>query len=345
MAEYLAKTRRFLIVATISFMPVVGLAGIEDGLLAYYPLDGNADDASGNNHHGIEGGSVTYEQGIVGDAAHFGGGEEIRMSNFFPFTSTGAPLSITLWMKTTTTKEVAGIVSHYKACSYTPDTHFHMTLYNYAPSQNFNLLVQRIPHIGITTPRTVVADGEWHHVALTFLNGTGSLYVDGSLAGQSTNASTTNFDRNMDIVLGSFHTSVCPQDHHFVGDLDDVRFYDRALADSEIEQLYSRAEDADGDGYFAPGPDCNDSDPTINPDAYEIPGNVIDENCDGDIGDCDPCQEWKNHGQYVRCVAHAVEDLVNAGYVTEDEGDEIVSSGARTDIGKKGYTPIECVVP
>jgi hypothetical protein len=38
--------------------------------------------------------------------------------------------------------------------------------------------------------------------------------------------------------------------------------------------------DQDGDGFFA-GQDCNDLDPAIRPGAVELPGNAVDENCDG----------------------------------------------------------------
>ena len=47
--------------------------------------------------------------------------------------------------------------------------------------------------------------------------------------------------------------------------------------------------DADGDGYVAgtdPGQDCDDTNPDIHPDAVEICGNAVDENCDGSA---DPC--------------------------------------------------------
>jgi Putative metal-binding motif len=38
--------------------------------------------------------------------------------------------------------------------------------------------------------------------------------------------------------------------------------------------------DQDRDGFFA-GQDCNDLDPAIRPGAVEVPGNAVDENCDG----------------------------------------------------------------
>lgn len=92
--------------------------------------------------------------------------------------------------------------------------------------------------------------------------------------------------------------------------------------------------DLDEDGYLS-CEECNDENPDINPDAIELPGNYIDENCDGDLGACDPNNDWKNHGQYVRCVAHDTEYLVEQGLITQEEGDQLVSSAAKSDVGKK----------
>lgn len=43
---------------------------------------------------------------------------------------------------------------------------------------------------------------------------------------------------------------------------------------------------------------------------------------------------WKNHGQYVRCVALLIGDLTSLGELTEDEADGVVSGAARSAVGK-----------
>ncbi len=51
----------------------------------------------------------------------------------------------------------------------------------------------------------------------------------------------------------------------------------------QLVRLVRLAIDRDGDGYSAVlgGPDCDDANPLVNPLATEIPGNAIDEDCDG----------------------------------------------------------------
>jgi len=93
--------------------------------------------------------------------------------------------------------------------------------------------------------------------------------------------------------------------------------------------------DDDSDGFMICDNDCDDADAEINPDTYELPGNIIDENCDGSLGDCDPNSGWRNHGQFLRCVAHETDALIEIGVLTEEAGDALISSAAQSDVGKK----------
>lgn len=86
--------------------------------------------------------------------------------------------------------------------------------------------------------------------------------------------------------------------------------------------------DADGDGVLDDADMC--------PETEE--GAVVDEvGCSGAqrvANECPADGEYKNHGKYVSCVAHAAEALLEDGLITEEEKDAIVSAVAKSDVGK-----------
>ncbi|HUS33442.1 MAG TPA: choice-of-anchor K domain-containing protein [Kofleriaceae bacterium] len=61
--------------------------------------------------------------------------------------------------------------------------------------------------------------------------------------------------------------------------------------------------------------------------------------CIGDEVACppDPCpcdSDWKNHGEYVSCVAHYTQDLVKAGSLSHQDRASIVSAAGQSSCGK-----------
>jgi len=98
--------------------------------------------------------------------------------------------------------------------------------------------------------------------------------------------------------------------------------------------------DFDGDGY---GDVCDsdiDNDGVIG-GADDCPMTITGEVIDADgcsVNDLSPCEnqnKWKNHGAYVRSVAHTSEDFVAAGLITEVEKDTIVSTAGSSSCGAK----------
>src|SRR5262249_27064169 len=54
--------------------------------------------------------------------------------------------------------------------------------------------------------------------------------------------------------------------------------------------------------------------------------------CAGPFGTTEP---WKNHGQFVSCVAHTAENFVGAGLITAAQKDALTSAAGQSSCGKQ----------
>lgn len=97
---------------------------------------------------------------------------------------------------------------------------------------------------------------------------------------------------------------------------------------------------------FAPAPDADiDGDGVSNTSdvcGLTRPGDPVDPATGCSIAQLCPCEAprgmtvpWRNHGQYVSCVANSAESFVEQELITEAQKDVIVSGAAGSVCGRK----------
>ena len=89
--------RQILLCLSISLLSLNFADAVEKGLVAYWAMDGNAKDASGNGHDGIVQGAK-FVDGVVGKSAEFDGGAAWINGGRKPSLEV-SPMSCTFWMR------------------------------------------------------------------------------------------------------------------------------------------------------------------------------------------------------------------------------------------------------
>jgi len=216
--------------ATKSF-DVSVLPEIQVGLKAHYPFEGELQDATGRQSAGSvtgdridnTGGSITYADGVVGQAAVFDGNSGIRLPNGL---IVGNQYTVSLWIHPTEltqfTTTFFGARDSNNWVSIVPDGPIdHQTMVWSGSSRWYDG----------TSGMTVDTD-EWTHVALTVDKGTVRFYVNGEQK-----FSGTNFPDVFTSSGSNFSLGVNWWDPPFQGMIDELRIYDGVLDQSEIAEL------------------------------------------------------------------------------------------------------------
>jgi len=197
-------------------------------LMAWYKFDGNANDSSGNGRHGTATGAPTYTAGKFGQAITLDGSSYVVITGYKGILGGGA-FSITAWVKSTSTGDVTMVNWGTQVGGQRVDFRLYQGRL-------------RVEHGGGNLQaNTVLADGQWHHVAVTVTQNAPisypnvKLYLDGKDDSQTTtDPSTFNIVANVDVNIGRRGTN---NDRVFPGSLDDVRIYDKALSQAEIATI------------------------------------------------------------------------------------------------------------
>ncbi|MEK8018025.1 MAG: LamG domain-containing protein [Candidatus Parabeggiatoa sp.] len=234
--------------AVLSMALIMGLswfpgakADLNDGLVAYYPFDGNANDASGNGNDGTEHGGIEYIDGVIGNAVSLDGIDDyiqVPLNDTLKFNPNKASFSIVAWAKPKSANDTDG-----RGCQMTivpiVDTY---TFYLY----NGGLGVKRdYNHQGGVGSERIWDEDNWHLFVGTWDVGsdsiTGKTYVDGELEGTARQEIIPNGSYPWrGLYMGATqHCTSWSQLSYGEADLDEVRIYNRPLSECEIQSLYT----------------------------------------------------------------------------------------------------------
>lgn len=216
-------------VATVLLSLLAGnaVADLNDGLIAYYPFDGNALDASGNGNHGtVYGATLTEDRfGNPNSAYNFDGvNDYIETSTHFGYTT----FTIDAWIYLNEYRCYSGIVDGY---------HNQWEVVMNCPSGNKLEFTQwKIEgNYNDHTSLQSLSLQSWYHVIIIIDGIKGTFYLNGSKDSLFTMSSLPLAGVEKFIIGSSL--SGAPQ--YFKGIIDDLHIYNRVLSDCEIEKLYS----------------------------------------------------------------------------------------------------------
>ena len=202
-----------------------------NGLVGWWPFNGNANDESGNGNNGsyVTGVNPTSDRnGASNSAMGFSGQGSITLSNL---PTTGSQdFTIAGWLSTSN----ASTARKGIAC-WGQDIPWQGTYFFVNP--NGKLAFDFAYNAGPTSTASV-NDAQWHFVSVTNNNGFIQLYVDGVPNGQGMQMSPPNISGNTKSI-GS-NLSGGGTQNNFAGKLDDIAIWDRALTSSEIQNIYNQ---------------------------------------------------------------------------------------------------------
>ena len=245
----------------------LGWAGLNDGLVAFYPFNGNAEDLSGHGRHGtVVGATPTADEaGLANGAFAFDGVDDyIDLGPTWPDMER---MSVVMRLFIPARDRMACIFVDTQDLSLKMDESDRIKLV--AKKNGAGLVHGFILYESLESQQPFSITGRWIHLAWVMTEDHSTIYVDG-IARRRYYESGSNVGAH-DIWVGATYSWPSPQAREcWEGKISSLMIYDRALADTEIEMLFQLS-----DTQFSNGGSDTGSEETclyVDDDAWSDPG-------------------------------------------------------------------------
>ncbi len=225
------KNLNCILIALMVLFIITGsvFAGLNDGLVAYYPFNGNANDESGNGNHGDTTGHAptlaTDRFGNENSAYSFDGIDDYIQVPNSPTIDSIDQITVSLWIKPESEAPYYfpyAIIEKYGSWDLGQrqrDLHWG---FKYSPDSfidhwTFDLELDK-----------------YYHFVMTYNENEMRIYINNTLDTTITQTGTISPSDN-DLYIGE---NTFGGDYYYDGVIDDIRIYNRALTKSEIDSLY-----------------------------------------------------------------------------------------------------------
>jgi len=258
--------KKISLICTIWFVTLcVGtvFADLNDGLVAHYPFKGGANDESGNENNGIVHNAILSEDrfGNEDSAYYFDGIDDyIKIAHSDSLNLT--VYTVAIWCKTDSTTSPVAVVAKGESGD-TDKMEYSLFIKDKKAFSWYELSDDT--DIEITSENSIVVENWFFLTVVRDENDEYKIYIDGSLEKNKSDTKSPA-KTSSPIYLGVRTNKDSIFQDYFKGKLDDLYIYNRALTDSEVQQLFQNENhtscaifDLDNDGVPNEWDECNDT--------------------------------------------------------------------------------------
>ncbi|MDA7679797.1 hypothetical protein N8622_00905 [bacterium] len=203
---------------------------LENGLVAYYPFNGNANDESGNGNEGEVNGATLAEDrfGGAGKAYSFDGGDYIDIGDKLPDATT---VTVSAWINQADGKRAVVFSDSDNQIGNDFILSVSKNAVGIRADKSGALLgAGTIPYHGYTSVGASLTEGSWSMLTWVMKPDKSFIFIDGKLIA-TVKISGSNVGNHGGIIGGAYS-------FNFKGSVDDIRIYNRALSEFEVKELY-----------------------------------------------------------------------------------------------------------
>jgi hypothetical protein len=209
-----------------------------NGLVAWYPFNGNANDESGNGNHGIVTGALLTPDrfGNMNAAYEFNGNSDyITVAGNSSLHNMVDSMSCSIWIYATPFIPVTETTVSKQ--NNLTGFGFNNTIYNNTNQYEFRVI--NASGSGSVLTFVPIITSSWHHIVSVISGSTRYIYCDGIL---NTTVPAMGFlygANTAPLIIGAIMNNTGTFGNWYLGKIDDIGIWNRPLTQQEVTQIYN----------------------------------------------------------------------------------------------------------